>query len=60
MPRYRVVEKRCREARYIIDAADENAARHYDGDIIDEGGDADDYGEETISVEQVGDEEDMA
>ncbi len=59
MPRYRVTEKRCRESRYLIDATDEAAARRYDGDIIDEAGDADDYGEE-MRVEEVSDDEEEA
>lgn len=45
-------EIRAREVQYLIDAEDEAAARKLDGEIIEEGGDADDYGQELVSVEE--------
>lgn len=57
MPRYRVTEIRARKAVYLIDAADEKAAERGDGEILDEGGDADDYGQELVSVERVDNDE---
>lgn len=59
MPRYIVHEKRSRTAEYLIDAADEQAAGRLDGQILDEGGDADDYGDELLSVEEVSDDTEM-
>lgn len=59
MPRYKVAETRARRAEYLIDAESEEAARSLDGDIVAEGGDADDYGLEILSVEQVDDDEEM-
>ena len=53
MPKFVVRETRARTVEYLIEAADETAARKLDGEILDEGGDADDYGLETLSVEQV-------
>lgn len=58
MPKFIVKEKRARQAEYLIEAADEESAGRLDGDIIDEGGDADDYGLELVSVELVGDDVD--
>ena len=60
MPRYRVTEIRARKATYLIDAATEDAAKGLNGDIIAEGGDADDYGQEILDVEQVDDDEEWA
>ena len=59
MPRFKVAETRARRVEYLIDAESEDAARRLDGEIIEEGGDADDYGLEILSVEQVDDEEEM-
>lgn len=55
-----MIEIRARNARYLIDAVDEDAAKRGIGDFIDEGGDADDYTLEILSVEQVSDEQDCA
>lgn len=60
MPRFRVAEIRARKVIYLIDAVDERAARHLEGDILDEGGDADDYGQEILEVEEVADDEEFA
>ena len=59
MPRYRVTEKRSYTETVIIDATDEDSARHYGGVIIAEWNDADggSVGEELLSCEQIGDED---
>lgn len=60
MPRYRVTEIRARRSVYLIDAETEEDARSGNGDIIDEGADADDYTDEVLEVEQVDDDVDVA
>jgi len=60
MPRYKVREKRCYEATYLIDAANADAAGRLDGEIVQEaGGDGDDHGEQLLSVDQVADDEEL-
>jgi hypothetical protein len=59
VPRFKVVEERGFESRYLIDAESEEDARNYKGDIVAEERDADDYGIEVKSVEQVDDEEEL-
>lgn len=58
MPRYKVVEKRSYESTVLIDAANENDAKHYAGDIVYEEDNANggSVGEELLSVEQVADD----
>lgn len=59
-PRFRVKEIRARNSTYLIDARTEDDATHGRGEFIDFGGDADDYGLELVSVEEVSDDEEEA
>ena len=52
MPLYRVVERRCYDSEYVIDADDEEAAQNLNGTIVEEQ-DGDSFAESLISSEQV-------
>lgn len=55
MPKFIVQEKRCFIWSVLIDAADEDAAGRFEGDILEEAEGAG-WGEDFISVESVGEE----
>lgn len=60
MPRYKVVERRCYEATYVVDADNEDDAKRLRGsaNIVSEDGDGgDSYGDELLSCEEI-DEDD--
>lgn len=60
MPRYRVTERRSFVERWLIEAADEEAAKARDGEIIDENDHAwHDSEAESIEVELAGDDEEI-
>ena len=52
MPRYVVIEKRALHNAVLIEAENEQDARGYKGDIIDES-ETDTWGDELLSVEEV-------
>lgn len=52
--RFKVVERRCYDATYIIDAEDAKEAGKLNGDIVEEDHRADDsWGDSLLSVEEV-------
>jgi hypothetical protein len=55
MPRFKVLEKRAYTHGVFIDAEDEEAASHFQGEIVEES-ETDSYGDEILSVEQVDDD----
>jgi hypothetical protein len=61
VPRFKVVERRCYDATYIIDAANEKDASHLVGDVVSED-EGESWGSDLLSVEVVdggdGDDED--
>lgn len=54
--RFKVVEIRARRVEYLVEAEDEGSASRLDGKILEENGDADDYGLEHVSTTQVADD----
>lgn len=60
MPRYKVVERRCYEATYVVEADNEDDARRLRGsaNIVSEDDDASNsYGNELLSCEEVDEDE---
>jgi hypothetical protein len=55
--RYKVIERRCYHAEYVIEAANEKAAGGLDGEIISEDH-TDCWGDDLVSVELLDDETD--
>lgn len=54
--RFKVIERRCYDATYIIEAEDERAARRLEGEIVDEQH-SDCWGDEVLSVDEIGEDE---
>jgi len=58
MPRYKVVERRCYEATYVVDADNVEDAKRLRGSAVivsEEGGEEGSYGDELLSCEEMSD-----